>query len=234
MRVLHLTIILAIIAAVGLVALAFFDSSPIPALNEMVWNMKGYGLAKTPDEALDRFKKAMEARNYKAAARYLDGDYQVQFKKVAKTSQRMAEAVDNFRHAGNDRSYISDDVDKLIVDYHLEPFPKTITVKEVKQSESGDTAVALITTEITSKRVPPSLAQVQLKKKEDIWRIELPLTEVERAHFDWIERYGQDYVNRLDVVKNEMKTDATTKENVHSALKVQLEQVQKLDQVKRH
>ena len=37
------------------------------------------------------------------------------------------------------------------------------------------------------------------------WRIEMPLDPASRALFEEIDRYGQDYVNALDVVKDRMK-----------------------------
>ena len=67
---------------------------------------------------------------------------------------------------------------------------------------------------------------VTLKKTDDIWRIEIPLTPRHRAIFDELETNGQDYVNRLDVVKNRMKTDATTKDDVFRDLLSELEQVE--------
>jgi hypothetical protein len=224
-RVLHLVIILAVVGVLVLAGLAFFDKSPIPALNEMAWSMKGYGLAKTPDEALDRFKKALEARNYEAASRFLEGDFQVQFRKVAKPASRLAEATDNFRHAGTDRGYIDAQVDAIL--YSLEPFPKTVTVKDVKKSEGGDTATALITSDTPSHSIPQGGLAVTLKKKEDVWRLDIPLTPDWRAYLDGIEKYGQQYTNALDTVKTRMKTDATTKGDVQADLKKELEEVKK-------
>jgi hypothetical protein len=225
MRLLHLFIILVVLAVVVLGGLAFFDMAPVPALNEMAWKMKGWGPAKTPDEALEKYKKAMDARNYTAASRYLDGDYQIQFRKIIKPAQRLAEATDNFRHAGNDRGYIDDPkVDAILIS--LEPFPKTINYK-VKESASGDTAVAELTMEKNSKQAAPMHATVPMKKKDDAWRIEFPLTDSDRAHFEMLEKYGQQYTNALDVVKNRMKTDATTKGNVFQDLDSEVKQVGK-------
>src|SRR5262245_35787709 len=182
MRVLHLVIILAILGLIALAGLAFFDAAPIPALNDMAWKMKGWGPAKTPDEALEKYKKALADRNYNAASRYLEGDYQIQFRKIAKPAQRLAEATDNFRHAGTDRGYIDDKVDKLL--YSLEPFPKTISIKDVKTSESGDTATALLTTDTPSLAIPPGGMVVALKKKDDVWHLDIPLTPAWRGYFE--------------------------------------------------
>jgi hypothetical protein len=48
---------------------------------------QGYGPAKTPTEAMDKFLKAVKDRNYEAAESYLGGDYAEQFHKGAKNAQ---------------------------------------------------------------------------------------------------------------------------------------------------
>jgi hypothetical protein len=225
MRVLNLFIVLILLVAIGAVVVAFLDLYPIPYLSDFAYGVKGYALAKTPDEALDRFNKALEARNYNMAARYLDGDFQVQMKKNAKVAERMGKAIDNFRSAAKDRALNSDKVEAYLA--LLEPFPSRISTKDVKESAGGDTAVAVISSESSSRLVPAVGEKLALKKVDGYWRIELPLTPVARARFEEIDRFGQDYVNALDVVNRDMKTDATTKENVFGHLKQKIEEVKK-------
>jgi len=223
MRVLHLFIIIVVLLAIGAVGAAFFDLATVPVLSEVAYGVKGYGLAKTPDEALERFKKALEDRNYKMAARFVDGDYAVQLRQHAKVAGRLGNAIDNFRSTAKDRSLAGDKVELALA--ALEPFPKTIKTINVVKSESGDKATAVITSESSSRLGFKTGRAVSLKKTEDVWRIEIPLTPVDRALFDELDKNGQDYVNALDVVKNQMKTDATTKENVSRELLSELEKV---------
>jgi hypothetical protein len=225
MRVLNLVIVLVVIAAIGACVVAYFDIAPVPVLSDVAWKIKGYGAASTPDEALDRFKKGLEARNYLAASRFLDGDYQIQFRKQAKVSEKLAKAIDNFRSAGQDRSLIDPRVEAILA--VLEPWPKSISIKDVKPPE-GDSTTAKLTTESSSRLLGKGGLIVRLKKSGGSWRIDIPLDPVSRAHFDEIEEHGQGFVNALDVVKNRMKGDATTKENVFGDLREEVNKVKKI------
>jgi hypothetical protein len=223
MRVMKLFIVLVLIAAIGAVVVAFLDLYPIPVLSEFAYGIKGYGLAKTPDEALERFNKALEARNYNMATRYLDGECQTQMRKQAKVAERLAKAIDNFRNAAKDRGLNPPEVELMLAS--VEPFPSRISTKEVKTS--GDTATAFIAAESSARAFPRTGQIYPLKKVDGYWRIELPLDPGSRTIFDDLDRYGQGYANALDVVKNRMKSDATTKENVRGDLKTEFEQVRK-------
>lgn len=227
MRVLHLALIILVIAVLGAVTVAWFDLAPIPVLTEAAYGMKGYALAKTPQEALDRYNKGLEARNYAMASRFLDGDYQIQFRKQAKVAERLMKAIDNFRHAAKDRGYNDDKVEGILI--KLEPFPSRISIKDVKESAGGDSASAFIAAESGSRlEQQPAYAAVKLKKVDGYWRIDLPLDVYTRKVLEDLDRFGQDYTNALDVVKTRMKTDATTKENVFADLR------EETGRVKRH
>src|SRR5439155_2898781 len=128
MRVLHLVLIVGFVVIVGAVGAAFLDLAEVPVLSELARGVKGYGLAKTPDEALERYKKALEERNYEMAARYIDDDYAVQLRKQAKIAGRLGKAIDNFRSTAKDRSLINDKVELMLA--RIELFPKTISVKD--------------------------------------------------------------------------------------------------------
>src|SRR5262249_30812469 len=193
MRVLHLVLIVGFVVVVGAVGAGFLDLAEVPFLIEFARRVKAYSRAKTPDEALDRYKKALEERNYEMAARYLDGDYAVQLRKQAKVAGRLGKAIDTFRSTAKDRSLINDKVELMLA--RIEPFPKTISVKDVKTE--GDKAAALIVSETPSRFVPRSGLPVALKKTDGIWRIDLPLTGNAREILDYLERNGQDVVNAL-------------------------------------
>jgi len=220
MRVLHLVIVIGLILVVGAVGAAFLDLAEIPILSETVRGLKGYALAKTPDEALDRYKKALENRNYEMAARYIDGDYAVQLRKQAKVAGRLGKAIDNFRETAKDRSLINEKVELLLA--RIELFPKTISVKDVRVD--GDKAGAAIHSE-TSSRFVKSARVIALKKTDGIWRIDLPLTGADREGLDYLEKNGQHVVNAVDAVKTRMKNDAVTKENVATDLREELHKV---------
>src|SRR5205085_5445893 len=113
-------------------------------------------------------------------------------------------AIDNFRSTAKDRSLINDKVEVLLA--KVEPFPKTISVKDVKTLPDGDKAVALIVPESSSRLVPKAGLPVTLKKTDGIWRIDFGLTPAARDVLDYIDKNGQDLVNALDAVRSRMKT----------------------------
>ncbi len=51
---------------------------------------QGYTAAKTPDEALDGFRKALKERNYEAAELYLGGDFTSEFHRARRTARKSA------------------------------------------------------------------------------------------------------------------------------------------------
>lgn len=214
MRLLNLILVLLLIAVIGTCAAAWFDLVTVPVVSNVAWNMKGYGEASNPDEAIEKYNKALEDRNYNAAARYLDGDYQIQFRKQAKMASKLASAIDNFRSTAKDRGINSDKIEDIL--NRVEPYPKRITAKDVKKTD--DKATAVVSSEGSSRLVGPEANVLQLKKVENRWLIDIPLNRAARDRFDWVDKNAQNVVNALNVVKNRMKTDSTTKENVHADL----------------
>jgi hypothetical protein len=225
MRVLNLVIILVVIALIGACVVAYFDFMHVPVLSDLAWKLKGYGAADTPDEALDRFKKAMENRNYVAAARFLDGDYQLQFRKQAKISEQLAKRIENFRSVAKDFGISSDKIEELLA--LLEPFPKKLTAEDVKKTD--DKATAILKLEGSSRIGWPTRMPVNLKKTDGRWVLDLPLDAKARAHFDWLDRHAKNVDTALKVVINRMKTDAVTKENVLADLRQELKDALKGD-----
>jgi hypothetical protein len=210
-------VLLLIIVLVGYLALCQRDAV-IGLFQKAKSNIKGYKEAKTPDEAMDYFNKAMEDRDHNEAANYLDGDYAIQFRKVADKAEKLAKAIDNFRHGMENQGIRSDKVNDMLA--RLEPFPKRLRVLNMNK-QGDDTATATVSVETGQLRAVGESA-IPLKREAEQWKIALPLTQSVRLIFDDIDRYGQDYVNAINVVKNRMRTDATTKENVAKDLDEEL------------
>ncbi len=236
MRILHLVLIILFIGVLGAIGAAWFDLAPVPVLSDLAWKMKGYAPADTSEEAIERFGKALESRNYKAAQRYLDGEYQRKFRDDAKIATKLAEALDNFRSTAKVGGIDSDKVEDQIK--VVEPFPKYFkSVKKVGGSDESKEVVYTVEEEWSSPRLPKYPRTVKVKKVEGAWRLDVSLDEIvaphypitRRDHLQIIDRNGQNLVNALNVVKNRMKTDATTKENVAADLKDELEKAMKKD-----
>ena len=219
---------LALLGIIGTVAyLAIFKRDEVMALfGKLKKEAQGYKEAKTPDEAMDYYNKALEARNYEAAADYASGEYAVQLRKVAGKAEKLAKAIDDFKHAMEKHNVKSDKVTRMLAD--KEPLPKKYKVDNIKKVGEGG-AVAAVQVESGVLNAAVVTGTINLKRENDQWKLVLPFTPVDRARFDHIDKYGQDYVNALNVVKNRMKADATTKENVSRDLEEEFKNATKAE-----
>ena len=211
--------LLLIVLTAGYLAL-FQRDAVISLFKKAKSSLKGYKEAKTPDEAMDYFNKAMENRDYNEAANYLDGEYAVQFRKVSDKAEKLAKAIDDFRYATEQQGIRSEKVNVLLAG--LEPFPKRLRVIDNIKKKGEESAVAPVAVETGSQLRAVGTAAVPLRREGEQWKIVLPLTPTVRAIFDDIDKHGQDYVKAIEVVGRRMRTDATTKENVANDLQEEL------------
>ena len=237
----------AILVLLGIAYLALFKRDAVMSqANQVKLAAMGYTPAKTPDEALDSFRRAIKERNYEAAKQYLGGEYFGQFDKGAKNGQNLGVAIDNLFSTMDTTGTKSNKV-KLVLRL-LDPFPATLKVLKVEQA--GDKgAYALLTEESGSaleiqgtfqdwkvdprmfrslfRSVPPD-GRVELRKEGDggngQWKIYLPVTPQLRLCVDYLADNGSNYVNAINRVKEDLKNDATTKESLENALKQVLEE----------
>jgi hypothetical protein len=213
---------LALLGIIGGVAyLAIFKRDEVMALfNKAKKQAQGYKEAKTPEEATQYLNKALEDRDYEAASDYLTGEFAVQLRKVAPKASKLAKAIDDFKDAMGQHNIKSDKVTVML--FAIEPFAKKLKVIDVKKKGDND-AVAVVVPESGVLNAPSGpQSPLALKRENDQWKLVLPFEPKTRATFDVIEKHGQDYVNAINVVKNRMKADATTKENVAKDLEEEL------------
>jgi len=237
----------AILLVLGIAYLALFKRDAIKSLaSQGKLAVQGFTPAKTPDEALDSFRRAIKERNYEAAKQYLGGEYFGQFDKGAKNGQNLGVAIDNLFHTMETTGTKSDKV-KLVLRL-LDPFPATLKVLKVEPA--GDARAYAVLTEENGSRldiqgtfqdwhvdprmfrslfrsVPPD-GRVELRKEGDSangqWKIFLPVTPELRLCVDCLADNGSNYVNAIIRVKEDLKNDATTKESLENALKKALEE----------
>jgi tetratricopeptide (TPR) repeat protein len=182
---------LALLGIIGTVAyLAIFKRDEVIALfNKVKKEAQGYKEARTPDEAMEYYNKALEARNYEAAADYATGEYGVQLRKVAGKAEKLAKAIDDFKYAMEKHNVKSDKVTRMLAD--KEPFPKKYKVDNIKQV-GEDGAVAAVQVESGVLNAAVTAGTINLKRENDQWKLMLPFTPVDRARFDHVNKYGQD------------------------------------------
>jgi hypothetical protein len=104
--------------------------------------VKGYTPAKTPNEALDKFREACKDRDYHAAASYCTGDYLEQIDKAADPASELGKQIDALAGLMDDRGVPSKDTKDCLK--LLDPFPSNFDVLDVKMADDGETATATI------------------------------------------------------------------------------------------
>jgi tetratricopeptide (TPR) repeat protein len=197
--------ILAVLVAFG-VFLIFPDMRP-GVVKSWFRSAQGYTPAKTPDEAIDKFKKAIKARDYEAASLYTTAEYAEQMRKCAKAANKLGTAIDELMHNVEDVAAINTPVGKLALAL-LEPFPTdfkyeiskksddavlvTINLEDPKEvktpdfKDNLDKAAGMIDPRIARVLVPrvafPPVVPMKLEgDKEKSWRIDFPVTQANPA-----------------------------------------------------
>ncbi len=193
---------LLVIVVVGLlvaVGVFFFVPSIRPGFVQDLFNKAGgYTKATSAEDALDKFRQAIEKRNYKAASIYLAGDYKEWFDKTQGDAEAIARAIDDLRHAMKSHGIKSDKGDFVL--FMIDPFPGGF---KYKPAGSGDEVTAeldwtdelkphetQISTAMRGWQVNPRLLnsmlpqalitprlKVKVKKESDgAWRIHIPVS----------------------------------------------------------
>ncbi|MGL6094366.1 MAG: hypothetical protein ACRC7O_01015 [Fimbriiglobus sp.] len=210
--------------------------------------VKGYKVAETPQDAADQFKKAIQNREFLIAADYVTPAYAEQLKRGGKVAGELGTAIDNLSYQMNTRELVRDEV-KLVFQA-LDPFPKDITI--VVGPEKDGAAAATITFEVPPVRgdqpatgkwaMKPDIFQtyarglgavnnkvtVAMKKTpEEGWKFDLPADTGLATRVTYLNEKGNNYVNPMVVINQEVKIDPTTKENATQRLKELMEQAAK-------
>jgi hypothetical protein len=210
--------------------------------------LKGYRKADTPQVAADMLKKAIESREYDMAAFYCTKDFAEQLRRGAKAANELADHLDRCTYQMKERGLIRDEVKAVF--FALDPFPKEVQISVGK--ESGDTAEATLvfTLPVFSGNQPSSgtwnlrpeimnvfvrsmqfknntTVVVKMKKEGEEWKFDFPVDSALQLRVGYLNDKYKNYTNPLEMVTQEVKNDATTRENVTSRLKSLLEQAAK-------
>jgi hypothetical protein len=238
-KVLFWLVIVGCIAAVGL--FLFVPSSRPPIVKGWFRKAMGLGPAKTPTEALDKFREAIKKRDYETAAEFCDTEYREQVLKVAKGAQKLGEAIDSLVYNMDKHGVISKKAQHML--RLLEPFPKTFKVVDVKESEGGKKALAKIsddTEQFTAETKPDptffsknrhmiqALSPVEIgidydvielvKEDTGFWKIKLPVTPRLRTSVEALKDNATNYANAIIQVRDEVKNNPPTKEGIERIL----------------
>jgi hypothetical protein len=212
---------------------------------EKILEAKGYEKAKTPQEAIDYFHRAIKERDYDTAARYCTADYAEQLKKGAEAANKLGKKIDDVRTALNNRG-LNSDVSRAALAL-LEPFPPDFEVLELKKNGDAKAVAVIQETAVEDSGKGSKVLQwrfdlvfcralaqglgnpatIPLKLEGEgenmQWKIDIPVTGPMRTSVDRLNKKYMDYYNALNVVDQDVKTDATTKYDAEGRLKRELE-----------
>jgi hypothetical protein len=107
-----------------------------PLVQSWIDTAGGFTPAKTPSEAMEKFRECIRKRNYKTASKYVGGEYREYFSMAADSASKLADAVDDLLYNVTDVAHLNSPDGKYVLD-SMQPFPKDFTfdVKPVSDKE---------------------------------------------------------------------------------------------------
>jgi hypothetical protein len=183
----------------------------------------GYGPAKTPEEAIEKFKKALKARNYAQAVKYVGGPYGEQLQSGAAAATDLGKSIDALGAAATKRGItLSNNVKVMLVS--VEPFPTAFEVSAV-QKKSDDLATATF-----SQPGFWTMPHVELKPEgqgdERSWKIFFPNSHqwVRRQNVSHVLEKHKDFARALEKITDRIKDKSiTTKDELETELRTELD-----------
>ena len=242
-----LAILVIVVFGAGIALVPGFRGKVFGVVKQGQGILTGMTPAKTPDEAMTKFRDAIKKRDYKTAADvYCGGDYAEQMRKCADAATAMGEAIDNLRSQMDNKGYDSDKAKILLA--QLEPFPLDITVGRI--DTSGNNAIAEVA-ETTTLRIKttdtwyynsqfdlnvfrplvrdlPNPMRMELRKEgpksdEKAWRIYVPVSGNMRIGVQRLVDKHKTYVKALEKVKYAVVHEAMSKADFEERLRQELE-----------
>ncbi len=169
-RVIYVLIVLFLVGVIGVtvaaftgfVAIGWFNQKNLNQMvNEGVDTAAGYTAAKTPTEAMDKFRDAIQNRNYRAAKKFVTKDYGEMLERAHTAAKDIGTKLDRIREFGKNNGILNDKT--AIILNRLDPFPKNFS-SDKPPEQKGDKAVGNYKWEpVVTKPVPPDQLVSELK-----------------------------------------------------------------------
>ena len=163
---------------------------------------EGYTPARSPQEAADKFRQAMKARDYDTAALYCTTDYAEELHRAAPAGEALGEAIDALQQQMESSGLPASDRAKVVL-MLLEPFPRQ--TRMVNLEEQGDDKA-----ELTIQEDFGSLRPVDLDSEK--WYVNLPLFHALAGGPDGNLALGEEM--KIDIVREEEDDDDAWKLNI--------------------
>ena len=166
-RVTSIILLLVVVGLVGFVVLTFGGWLAVGWFNkdtfdEGVAAAKGYTAAKTPQDAMDKFRMAIQNRDYKYAAKYTTKNYGDMLKRAHTNAENVGTDIDKIRAYAKEKAILSDKL-HLIMNM-LDPFPKNFKVGPTpKEGPDKKTYGVFIWEPLSYKESTPPKVQDEMK-----------------------------------------------------------------------
>jgi hypothetical protein len=244
MRLISLLILVAI---VGGGAYVYFFTDLFKKAGEeagkRIQELKGYGPAKSPREAMEKFLKSAQERQYKYAATYASKDYADKLLKLHDGARALGTAIDNVKSYLDDKQFGSDKTTQLL--FMLDPFPaaylKIGDVKEVKgkKDDKGKHVGIFVFTPPMPAYRPNELSGLDPKfvglnalgaptvfnqgvheiKSEGegeamVWKIDFIVPQPIHEAMEYFNSHYKSYVAGLDTFRGELRQDRFLKDKI--------------------
>jgi hypothetical protein len=134
-------------------------------VDEGVGVASGYTPAKTPTEAMDKFRSAIQKRDYKYAKVYVTKDYAAMLERAHTAAYDIGTKLDRIREFGKTNGILTDKAAILL--NRLDTFPKNF-VSDKPPETKGDKAYGKYKWEpVVTKPVPPDQIDNEILKNFD-------------------------------------------------------------------
>jgi hypothetical protein len=156
-RVSHLFIVFIILVLIGTPILICVGYFSIPSFDIMGWKTPslskkemeqgldtglataaGYTPAKSPAEAMDKFREAIQARKYKFASIYVSKDYADMLNRTNEGAAELGSVLDRIRNYGKEQGILTDKTTFFLK--QLDPFPKNFKAGPAPTKKGDDKA----------------------------------------------------------------------------------------------
>lgn len=211
MKVSHLLVGLVLLAGAGACVLVFAGALFIPSFDLFGWKTpeiskkdltnivdkgtqtaSGYTPAKTPTEAMDKFREAIQNRKYKFAASYCTKPYGEQLERVVDGAAELGEEIDRIEKYADNKGIRTKKLTYFL--HQLDPFPKNFKAGPAPKEDPKDknkaygtylfeaTVIETPPTEIndmdrtmfiTVLRPPQMLGTIDLLKEGEEWKLNI-------------------------------------------------------------
>ena len=222
--------IVGLLAVVGIGGFLYFFKRE--AVAELADSAQGYPRAKTPQECVDLFKKAVQARKYDKAARYCTKEYAEQLTRGADAGKDLGEAIDDVIHRMKNDGVLTSEIEFVL--FINDPLPPDLKLTVQNTSDKEATAAigvenpTLLSNPTKTWKFDPWFVKafyadyprghVRLVNDGGVWKIDVPVTPEMRSRVDRLIRNHRDYVNALKKMSEEIRIERTTKADVATRL----------------